>query len=60
MRVLTYAELTRFTKPQLWDLYRYLMDALPGLAEGCEARQNALMNIQHVRMFLARRDYTPC
>ena len=60
MRLLTYLELSRYTKAQLWELQRQMLAALPELEEGSEARQNALLNIQHIRLFLARRDYTPC
>jgi hypothetical protein len=34
MRLLTYFELTRCTKPQLWDLYYQALRALPGLPSG--------------------------
>ena len=60
MRLLTYLELTRCTKPQLWHLYSQILAALPGLPEGTRERANAMLNIQHIRMFLARRDYTLC
>ena len=60
MRLLTYFELSRCTKPQLWDLYRRALAALPSLPEGSLERANALLNIQHIRLFLARRDFTPC
>jgi hypothetical protein len=60
MIVLTYAELTRYTKAELWDLYREMLAALPLLNECPHDRANALINIQNIRVFLARRDYTPC
>lgn len=60
MIVLTYAELTRCTKAELWDLYRQMLAALPLLSDGTQARENALLNIRNIRVFLARRDYTPC
>jgi hypothetical protein len=60
MRLLTYFELTRCTKPQLWDLYYQMLRALPGLPQGSPERANAMLNLQHIRLFLARRDYTPC
>jgi hypothetical protein len=60
MIVLTYAELTRCTKAELWDLYRQMLAALPLLSDGTQARENALLNIRNLRVFLARRDYTPC
>jgi hypothetical protein len=59
-RLLTYIELTRYSKAQLWDLLRQINAALPGLAEGSVERKNALLNIQNVRMFLARPEYRPC
>ena len=60
MRLLTYTELTRYSKPQLWDLYRQILAMQPELQAGTIDYQNALMNIQHIRLFLARRGYTPC
>jgi hypothetical protein len=60
MIVLTYAELTRYTKAELWELYREMLAALPLLTECPHDRANALINIQNIRMFLARREYTPC
>ena len=60
MRLLTYLELTRYTKAQLWYLYQQMLAALPSLNEGTRERANAILNIQHIRLFLARRDYTPC
>lgn len=58
MRLLTYLELSRYNKTQLWELQRQMLAALPELAEGSPERQNALMNIHHIRIFLARRNYT--
>jgi hypothetical protein len=60
MRLLTYLELGRYTKTQLRHLYQEALNALPGLPEGSPQRANALLNIQHIRLFLARRAYTPC
>ena len=60
MRLLTYLELARCTKPQLWDLYCQVLRALPGLPQGSPERASATLNIQHIRLFLARREYTPC
>jgi hypothetical protein len=57
MRLLTYFELTRCAKPQLWDLHYQMLRALPDLAEGSPERANAMLNFQHIRVFLARRDY---
>ncbi len=60
MRLLTYTELTRYTKAQLWDLYFQVRDALRDLPEGSDDHKTAMLNIQHIRLFLARPDYTPC
>jgi hypothetical protein len=59
VRLLTYTELTRCTKAQLWDLYYQVLDELRDLAEGSADHETALMNIRHIRMFLARRDRAP-
>jgi hypothetical protein len=60
MRLLTYLELSRYSKAQLWDLYRQNMAALPEIPEGSIDHQNALLNIQHLRLFMARPNFTPC
>jgi len=60
MRLLTYLELTRYSKAELWELYREVLAALPELQEGSIAHHNAMLNFHHLRLFLARRDYTPC
>lgn len=60
MRLITYAELTRCTKAQLWDLLREVSGELASLPEGSAERHNALLNYQHIRLFLARPDYRPC
>ena len=60
MRLLTYLELNRYTKAQLRHLYQQVLGALTGLPEGSLERATAMLNIQHIRMFLARRTYTPC
>jgi hypothetical protein len=60
MRLLTYLELTRCTKPQLRDLYYQAVQALPGLPLGSPGRANAMLNLRLIRLFLARRDLTPC
>lgn len=57
MRLLTYLELSRYTKPELRALLQELLRALPGLAAGSQAHTNALLNIRHVRLFLQRCDY---
>lgn len=59
MRLLTYAELAAYSKAELWDLYREAMAALAELPEGSLDRQNALLNIQHIRTFLARPSFAP-
>jgi hypothetical protein len=58
MRLLTYLELSRYTHAQLWELQRQMLVALPELGEGSIERENAMMNIRHIRIFLARRSYT--
>lgn len=60
MRLLTYLELSRYSKAQLWDLYRQTLAALPELPEGSIDHQNALLNIRHLRQFMARPSFTPC
>ena len=59
MKLLTYLELGRYTKTQLRYLYQQMLNELPSLPEGSPARANGLLNIHHIRLFLARRDYTP-
>lgn len=56
MRLLTYLELTRYTLRELHAVLRELLTALPNLPEGSRARANALMNIHHVRLFIARQN----
>jgi hypothetical protein len=60
MKLLTYLELSRYSKAQLWDLHRQMLLALPAIPQACEDRRIVHLNIQHIRLFLARRDYTPC
>ena len=60
MRLLTYTELTRYSKAQLWELLREASIALSVLPEHSAEHRNALLNYQHIRLFLARREYTPC
>jgi hypothetical protein len=57
MRLLTYLELSRYSKPQLWELNHQMLAALSELPEGTEAHEYALMNVHHIRLFLARPDY---
>jgi hypothetical protein len=59
MRLLTYLELSRYSKAQLWDLHRQMLSLLPMLRDGTEARENVLMNIRHIKLFLARPSYAP-
>ena len=59
MRLLTYLELSRYSKAELWDLYRHNVAMLPGLRAGSVDHYNATLNIHHIRMFLARPSYTP-
>jgi len=59
MRLLTYLELSRYTKAQLWNLQYQMLAALPELREGTESHENTLLNIRHIRLFLARQAYTP-
>ena len=60
MRLLTYLEMSRYSKAQLWDLYRQMLAALPELPEGSIDHQNTLLNIRHLRQFMARPSFTPC
>lgn len=60
MRMLIDLELTRCTKPQRWYLYQQVLGAMVSWPEGSLERGNAMLNIQHIRIFLARREYTPC
>ncbi len=55
MRVLTYLELSGRTEAELNILLRRLLRVLPCLPGGSEARAHAVLNIHHVRLFLARR-----
>lgn len=57
MRLLTYTELGRTTKIELETMLRQILAALPELPEGSIDRDNALLNIQHIRLFLKR--FTP-
>lgn len=54
MRLLTYLELTGCTKAELDLLLRKLLRLLPCLPAGSKAHATALLNIHHVRLFLAR------
>jgi hypothetical protein len=54
MRVLTYYELQRYTLRELQVLLRKLLIALSQLPEDVAARETVLLNVHHVRIFIAR------
>ena len=54
MRVLTYHELQRYTPCELKELLRELLVALSQLSVGLPVRETVLLNIHHVRIFIAR------
>lgn len=54
MRVLTYHELQRYTLRELQELLRELLVALSQLPDGIPARETVLLNLHHVRIFIAR------
>jgi hypothetical protein len=54
MRLLTYLELSRYSRRELQALLDVLRRMLPELPPGSRARETALLNIRHVRIFLAR------
>ena len=60
MRLLTYPELTRFTKTQLWELYHEATAAMRDHPQGSPEHHNAIFNIHYIQQMLTRRDYTPC
>jgi hypothetical protein len=57
MRLLTYCELSRYTKPQLRAALQDMLSVLPELPVRSLAYQNAAMNIRHIRMLLDRTEY---
>lgn len=57
MRLLTYLELSRYTRNQLHETLRELLAVVDELPHGSLAYRNAWLNIQHVRLFLQRREY---
>jgi hypothetical protein len=59
MRLLTYPELTRYTKTQLWELHHQAMAALAEWPAGSPEHHNAMFNIHYIRQMLTRRDYAP-
>ena len=54
MRVLTYHELQRYTLRELQELLGELLAVYPQLQESLPAREAVLLNIHHVRIFIAR------
>jgi hypothetical protein len=59
MRLLTYLELSRCTKPELWELYCRALLATSELPPGSPGHTNALLNIRRIRVFMARPGCTP-
>jgi hypothetical protein len=59
MRLLTYLELSRCTKAELWDLYCRALLVRTELSPASAGSANALLNMHRFRMFLSRRGYTP-
>jgi len=59
MRVLSQAELARFTKGELNTLLRVIASELPHLAENSQELRVAHFNLQNIRMALARPDFRP-
>lgn len=54
MRLLTYLELSRYSKAQLLCVIRRIQACLPFLACGSRRHETALMNLRHARIFLDR------
>ncbi len=59
MRLLTYLELSRYSKPQLRLLHQQMLCALSLLQNESPERDVVFLNVQHIRLFLARPDYRP-
>lgn len=57
MRLLTYLELSRYSKSQLRLLHHEMLCALSILPIDAPLRETALLNIRHIRLFLDRREY---
>jgi hypothetical protein len=57
MRLLTYLELSRCTKAELWDLYCRALLAKTELSPVTAGYANALLNLRRIRMYLSRRSY---
>jgi len=58
MRLLTYLELSRYSKAQLLCVIRRMQACLPFLACGSRRHETALMNLRHARIFLDRLERT--
>jgi hypothetical protein len=56
---LTYLELSRCTKLELWDLYCRALLAKSELPLGSPGYTNAILNIRRIRLFMARPSCTP-
>lgn len=59
MRLLTYLELSRYSRTELRERLDQLLRVLPHLRVGSRDHANALMNIGHVRLFLERHACRP-
>lgn len=57
MRLLTYLELSRYSHAELDALLREMYAALRRLDPRSRSHATAVMNIRHLRIFLARRSY---
>ena len=60
MRLLTYLELTRYTKPQLRALHRQMLGVLACYPKGSPEYETVMLNIHHIRLFIARRGMSLC
>lgn len=60
MRLLTYLELTRYTKPQLREAHRRMLGALACYPKGSLEYETVMLNIHHIRLFIERRGMTLC
>jgi hypothetical protein len=59
MILLTYLELSRCTKPELWELYCRALLAQSELPPGSPGYTNTLLNIRRIRTFMAKPGCTP-
>lgn len=57
MRLLTYLELSRYTRSELHETLRELLVLVDELPYSSLAHKNAWLNIRHLRLFLQRHDY---